>query len=226
MLKNLAFLCTLSLFTFQASAQKKNPQHVLKTSNDSLSYALGMDLASTLEQFGLTEINYDIMIKGVQDQMAKKATLDMENARMHIQQELLKLASAKAQQEKEKSLKFLEENQKKDGVITTASGLQYKILKEGNGEKPTSTDVVVVHYHGTLIDGTVFDSSVERGETVEFPLNQVIPGWTEGLQLMSVGSKYVFYLPEYLAYGERAIGNIPAYSTLIFEVELFEVKKQ
>lgn len=226
MLKNLAFLCTLSLFTFQASGQKKNPQHVLKTSNDSLSYALGMDLASTLEQFGLTEINYDIMIKGVQDQMAKKATLDMENARMHIQQELLKLASAKAQQEKEKSLKFLEENQKKDGVITTASGLQYKILKEGNGEKPTSTDVVVVHYHGTLIDGTVFDSSVERGETVEFPLNQVIPGWTEGLQLMSVGSKYVFYLPEYLAYGERAIGNIPAYSTLIFEVELFEVKKQ
>jgi len=226
MLKNLAFLCTLSLFTFQASAQKKNPQHVLKTSNDSLSYALGMDLASTLEQFGLTEINYDIMIKGVQDQMAKKATLDMENARMHIQQELLKLANAKAQQEKEKSLKFLEENQKKDGVITTASGLQYKILKEGNGEKPTSTDVVVVHYHGTLIDGTVFDSSVERGETVEFPLNQVIPGWTEGLQLMSVGSKYVFYLPEYLAYGERAIGNIPAYSTLIFEVELFEVKKQ
>jgi FKBP-type peptidyl-prolyl cis-trans isomerase FklB len=225
MIKTIAFTCVISFVSLQGSAQKQATKSALKNNTDSLSYALGMDLASSLEQFGLTQINYDQMTKGIQDQLDKKAVMDMELARMHIQQELQKLSDAKAQQDKDKSLKFLEENKLKAGVITTASGLQYKVVKEGQGEKPQSTDTVVVHYHGTLTDGTVFDSSVERGETIEFPLNQVIQGWTEGLQLMSVGSKYIFYLPEYLAYGDRAIGNIAAYSTLIFEVELFEIKK-
>ncbi|HEY8405229.1 MAG TPA: FKBP-type peptidyl-prolyl cis-trans isomerase, partial [Flavobacteriales bacterium] len=119
--------------------------------------------------------------------------------------------------------RFLEENKMKDGVQTTPSGLQYKVIHEGNGPKPAATDIVEVHYHGTLIDGTVFDSSVERGEPIRFPLNQVIPGWTEGLQLMSKGSKYILYVPENLAYGPRSMGSIKPYSTLIFEVELLDI---
>lgn len=120
--------------------------------------------------------------------------------------------------------KFLEENLKKDGIKSTASGLQYKVIKEGDGAQPAATDVVEVHYHGTLLDGTVFDSSVDRGETTSFPLNRVIPGWTEGLQLMKEGGKYRFFIPYDLAYGERGAGaDIKPYSTLIFEVELFKV---
>ena len=120
---------------------------------------------------------------------------------------------------------FLEENKSREGVITTESGLQYEVLKQGKGKKPEATDKVRVHYHGTLIDGTVFDSSVDRGEPAEFYLNQVIAGWTEGLQLMPVGSKYKFYIPQELGYGSRAAGSIPPYSTLIFEVELLNIVK-
>ena len=120
--------------------------------------------------------------------------------------------------------KFLEENLKKDGIKRTASGLQYEVIKEGDGAQPAAVDVVEVHYHGTLLDGTVFDSSVDRGETTSFPLNRVIPGWTEGLQLMKEGGKYRFFIPYDLAYGERGAGaDIKPYSTLIFEVELFKV---
>lgn len=120
---------------------------------------------------------------------------------------------------------FLIENALRDGVIVTESGLQYEVLKMGNGKKPAATDRVKVHYHGTLIDGTVFDSSVERGEPITFGLNQVIAGWTEGVQLMPVGSKFKFYIPQELGYGEREAGTIPAYSTLIFEVELLDIEK-
>jgi peptidylprolyl isomerase len=120
---------------------------------------------------------------------------------------------------------FLAENSKKEGVKTTASGLQYEVLQSGNGDKhPTASSTVKVHYHGTLTDGTVFDSSVERGETISFPLNRVIPGWTEGLQLMKVGDKFRFYIPSNLAYGNRSTGKIPAGSVLIFDVELFEIQ--
>jgi FKBP-type peptidyl-prolyl cis-trans isomerase FklB len=119
---------------------------------------------------------------------------------------------------------FLAANKTKPGVMTTASGLQYKVDREGNGKKPDSNDKVTVHYHGTLIDGTIFDSSVNRGKTTSFGLNQVIPGWTEGLQLMSEGAKYTFYIPQNLAYGSRGQGKIQPFSTLIFEVELFTVE--
>lgn len=123
----------------------------------------------------------------------------------------------------EKGSAFLAENAKKDGVKTTASGLQYEVLQSGSGEShPTASSTVRVHYHGTLTDGTVFDSSVERGETISFPLNRVIPGWTEGVQLMKVGDKFRFYIPSNLGYGNRSAGKIPAGSTLIFDVELFE----
>ena len=121
--------------------------------------------------------------------------------------------------------KFLEENKLKEGVITTESGLQYEVIKMGKGAKPTATDKVKVHYHGTLTDGTVFDSSVDRGEPITFALNQVIPGWTEGVQLMHVGSKFRFYVPQELGYGARQAGSIPPYSTLIFEVELLGIEK-
>lgn len=126
---------------------------------------------------------------------------------------------------KEQGEKFLEENKLREGVIVTESGLQYEVLKMGKGKKPAATDRVKVHYHGTLTDGTVFDSSVERGEPIVFGLNQVIAGWTEGVQLMPVGSKFKFYIPQNLGYGERAAGSIPPYSTLIFEVELLDIEK-
>ena len=126
---------------------------------------------------------------------------------------------------KEEGEKFLAENGLKEGVITTESGLQYEVIKMGKGKKPSATDRVKVHYHGTLIDGTVFDSSVDRGEPITFGLNQVIKGWTEGVQLMPVGSKFRFYIPQELGYGAQQAGNIPPYSTLIFEVELLDIEK-
>lgn len=126
---------------------------------------------------------------------------------------------------KEQGEKFLEENKLKEGVTVTESGLQYEVLKMGKGKRPVATDKVKVHYHGTLIDGTVFDSSVDRGEPIVFGLNQVIAGWTEGVQLMPVGSKFRFYIPQELGYGSRAAGSIPPYSTLIFEVELLGIEK-
>lgn len=125
----------------------------------------------------------------------------------------------------EKGSAFLAENSKKEGVKTTASGLQYEVLQSGSGEShPTASSTVRVHYHGTLTDGTVFDSSVERGETISFPLNRVIPGWTEGVQLMKVGDKFRFFIPSNLGYGNRSTGKIPSGSTLIFDVELFEIQ--
>ena len=146
---------------------------------------------------------------------------DMQSAGEYIENTMnnLKYGDTKAQGEK-----FLAENALREGVIVTESGLQYEVIKMGKGRKPSATDHVKVHYHGTLIDGTVFDSSVERGEPITFGLNQVIAGWTEGLQLMPVGSKFKLYIPQELGYGSRNAGSIPPYSTLIFEVELLGIE--
>lgn len=148
--------------------------------------------------------------------------MDQQAADQYIQTTLnnIKYGDTKTQGEK-----FLAENAQKEGVIVTESGLQYEVLKMGKGNKPSATDRVKVHYHGTLIDGTVFDSSVNRGEPITFGLNQVIKGWTEGVQLMPVGSKFRFYIPQELGYGAQAAGSIPPYSTLIFEVELLDIEK-
>ena len=125
---------------------------------------------------------------------------------------------------KEEGIKFLQDNLKRPNVETTATGLQYEVIREGSGKSPSATNTVEVHYRGTFIDGTTFDSSYDRGKTIEFPLNRVIAGWTEGLQLMKEGAHYKFFIPYHLAYGEGGVGPIPGFSTLIFDVELMKVK--
>ena len=167
------------------------------------------------------DLNLDTFEKGFRDGYeGKKSALTPEQ----MQQVLIDYQKAQEDKMKNDGIKFLADNAKKKDVKTTASGLQYKVVTPGTGKSPKATDVVEVNYEGKLIDGTVFDSSYERGEPIEFPLNQVIPGWTEGLQLMKEGGKYEFYIPSELAYGELGNQGIAPNSTLIFTVELLAVK--
>ncbi len=199
----------------------------LKTEMDSVSYSLGVSIGSNLKGQGFEKLNFAAMMKAMEDVYGDgKTTISEEQANMFIQSYFQKLMDKKSEAAKADGVKFLEENKKKEGVQTTASGIQYKVNTMGTGPKPLATDRVKVHYTGKLIDGTVFDSSVERGEPAVFPLNGVIPGWTEALQLMPVGSKWTIFLPSDLAYGERGAGQqIPPHSTLIFEVELISIEK-
>ena len=162
-------------------------------------------------------------ISGTDSAMSAEQAREYFNGTMEAIQ--TKKMEAQYKDNKEAGQKFLAENAKKEGVVTTASGLQYEVIKQGNGPLPKETDKVKVHYHGTLVDGTVFDSSVDRGQPAEFGVNQVIKGWVEGLQLMPVGSKYKLYIPQELAYGSQSQGQIKPFSTLIFEVELIEIVK-
>lgn len=204
---------------------------VMVNKSDSLSYALGSQVIEGISQ-GATQLNVVDKIDNlkvfdaIRDVVTDSSLIDAVTARRLIDAVVKEANEKKAEVEGAKGNAFLEENKKRDGVITTESGLQYEVLKEGVGASPKATDKVKVHYHGTLIDGTVFDSSVERGEPITFGLNQVIKGWTEGVQLMKEGAKYKFYIPQELGYGGRAAGKIPPYSTLIFEVELLEVVKE
>ncbi|MFQ3546919.1 MAG: FKBP-type peptidyl-prolyl cis-trans isomerase [Termitinemataceae bacterium] len=195
-------------------------------SKSDISYAVGMALGQSVKETGI-ELDYNAFLQGFKDNMeSKKMRLTEEQAQSYIQEAIMKAQEKKAADNKAKESKFMEENGKKPGVKTTASGLQYEVISEGSGSKPQASDTVKVHYVGTLMDGTTFDSSVERGEPAVFPLDQVIPGWTEGLQLMSVGSKYKLYIPSSLAYGDSGAGNvIPPNSPLIFEVELLGIEK-
>ncbi|MGC1204830.1 MAG: FKBP-type peptidyl-prolyl cis-trans isomerase [Flavobacteriaceae bacterium] len=205
----------------------------LKTEIDSVSYALGANMGSQI-RINASEIDKEIYVQGFLNALDSTNIL-LDDAKSQAvlntyfqkkQAEKMKKQQEDAEKEKGVGVKFLEDNKSKDGVKVTESGLQYIVLKEGTGAKPTAESKVKVHYHGTLIDGTVFDSSVDRGEPAEFGVNQVIPGWTEGLQLMSVGSKYKFFIPQELGYGARQAGEkIKPYSTLIFEVELLEIEK-
>jgi FKBP-type peptidyl-prolyl cis-trans isomerase len=199
----------------------------LETELDTLSYALGVNITRSLQQAQLEELNYDIFLKGMNDAFEKNdIQMDEEKIIPFIKGYFTKLRTLKLQKNLEEGIAFLAENKQKEGIITTESGLQYEILKEGTGKSPSSrTDTVVCHYHGTLIDGTVFDSSVEKGEPFKTALNRVIPGWTEGIMLMKEGAKYKFYLPTNLGYGShvRPGGIIEANMALIFEVELIEV---
>lgn len=199
----------------------------LKTSSDSLSYAIGMSLANFYKQQGISSVNTAMVDKAINDVMKTgKAALTDEQMNMCITGYLQKVKSSKASAAKKAGEAFLAENKKKPGVVTLPSGLQYEIMKKGDGPIPAATDKVKCHYHGTLIDGTVFDSSVDRGQPAEFPVNGVIQGWVEALQLMPVGSKWKLFIPSNLAYGDNAAGpKIPGGSTLIFEVELLEIVK-
>ena len=174
------------------------------------------------------DINADILAAGIKDALAGKPQLTQDQVKEVMNQfekDMEQKQKAAGEKNKADGAKFLEDNKKKEGVKTTASGLQYKVVKEGTGAQPKPTDMVTVNYRGTLIDGTEFDSSYKRGQPATFPLNGVIKGWTEGLQLMKPGAKYQFFVPSNLAYGERSVGpDIAANATLIFDVDLLEVK--
>lgn len=192
---------------------------------DKVSYALGMSIGHQLQQMSATELNIDDFSQAIKDVFAAKAQLTDAEAQTAVQTFFQQKAEEQAAAAKAEGENFLAENAKKPGVKTLPSGLQYEVLREGNGRKPSATDEVECHYEGTLINGQVFDSSYRRGETATFGLNQVIKGWTEGLQLMQEGAKYRFFIPYNLAYGEQGAGQaIPPYAALIFDVELIKVK--
>lgn len=216
----------------------------LNTQADTLSYALGLSVAQYVNQLtadgaGELDLDIDVISNGIAEGVAKTGRIeekDIQNLMMKMQQIAGAAAQKKQEAEAQKNIAigeaFLAENEKKEGVQKTASGLQYKVVQAGNGASPSAEDKVKVHYTGKLIDGTVFDSSVERGQPTTFGVNQVIPGWVEGLQLMKLGSKYEFYIPSGLAYGPRgtpargAAPGIPGNSVLIFEVELIEINPE
>lgn len=197
-----------------------------------ISYALGIGIGRQLSQMGANDLNIDDFAQAIKDVMAGEILQIDENEAHTIVQEFFSKqeekqradAVEKGQTVKESGKKYLADNAKKEGVVTLPSGLQYQVLREGNGKSPKSTDQVKCHYEGMLVDGTLFDSSIQRGEPATFPLNQVIAGWTEGLQLMKEGAKYRFFIPYTLGYGERGAGaSIPPFAALIFDVELIEV---
>ena len=199
---------------------------------DKLSYALGLGIGQQLSQMGASDISAEDFAQAIKDVLESNELKVSHREAQTIVQDYFQKQEQKLQAQraeagkahKEAGEKYLAENAKKEGVITLPSGLQYQVLKEGNGKKPTAKDTVQCHYEGFLIDGTVFDSSIQRGEPATFPLQQVIAGWTEGLQLMQEGAKYRFFIPYRLAYGEGGAGNsIPPFAALIFDVELIQV---
>ena len=200
---------------------------VLKTVNDSASYAVGVSVANFYKQQGISKLNTTLVSKAINDIMSgKKALLDDATANNVMNSYMSRLQAEKSKPTIEMGQKFLAQNKLKPGVKTTASGLQYEVITEGTGIKPTAVDTFVAHYRGTYIDGKEFDASYNRGQPLTYPVTQVIPGWTEGLQLMSVGSKYKFYIPYNIAYGAFDYNGIPGGSMLIFELELLDVKKK
>lgn len=224
----------LALFSLSAQAQKKKPvakktpvraaastARPLKNITDSASYALGLSVANFYKQQGFKNLNTTLIAQAINDvQAGKKAIFSEEEANETI----MFFMNPDLRTTIEDGKRFMAQNKSKQGIKTTASGIQYEVLKESTGARPKAFDTVVVNYVGTLLNGTEFDNSVKRGQPVEFKLNQVIKGWTEGLQLMSVGSKYKFYIPYNLAYGLNGNGPIPGGATLVFEVELLKIK--
>ncbi|MCK5649372.1 MAG: FKBP-type peptidyl-prolyl cis-trans isomerase [Gammaproteobacteria bacterium] len=206
-------------------------ENSIKTDADKVSYGIGLQLAQQVKSQSFPDFSLDSLIIGLSDVFNNEPMRfpedEMQAAFSAVNQQVQAAAASAAEDNKALGKSFLEENAKKDGVITTESGLQYEIITEGTGPKPGQSDMVVTHYHGSLTDGTVFDSSVDRGEPAQFPVNGVIQGWIEALQLMPVGSKWRLAIPSDLAYGDQ--GSAPVIgpgATLIFEIELIEIKGQ
>jgi FKBP-type peptidyl-prolyl cis-trans isomerase FklB len=230
----LRWLVGLSIVTlFLAGQIGAQETPVLKDQKDKVSYSIGMEIGKNMKRQSV-DVNPEFLSRGVKDAFSdgkplmtdeemKEALTAFQKEMMAKQQELAKMAGEKNQKEGEA---FLAENKKKEGVITLPSGLQYKVIKAGSGNKPKATDTVTVHYQGTLVNGTEFDSSYRRGQPVSFPVNGVIPGWTEALQLMEVGAKWQIVIPSNLAYGDRGAGpQIGPNATLIFEIELISIQE-
>ncbi len=192
---------------------------------DKISYALGLGIAQQLKSMNIKNFSIEDFTQSISDVMnGKETAMSARDAQQMLNEYFENKAKEDAKGAIEAGAGYLKENGARQGVITTKSGLQYEILQEGSGSSPKATDRVRCHYEGRLIDGTVFDSSYQRGEPADFGLNQVIPGWTEGVQLMKEGAKFRFHIPYVLAYGERGAGSqIPPYSTLVFDVELIKV---
>src|SRR5438876_5063904 len=224
-MKRFIVIISASLLAFPLFGQEKSPQ--LKDKKYNVTYSIVIQIGFNLARQKV-DTNPDILAAGIKDSIAGKPQLTADQVKdvmAQFEKDMEQKQKQLGEKNKTEGAKFLEENKKKPGVKTTASGLQYKLEKEGTGPQPKATDTVTVNYRGTLIDGTEFDSSYKRGQPATFPVNGVIKGWTEALQLMKVGSKYQLWIPSNLAYGERAVSpDLSANSTLIFEVELLDAK--
>jgi len=209
------------LFFLPAMGQGK----ILKGEIDSVSYSLGIMMGSSIQKAGIMEFNDKMFVQGIHDIIGgQQPVLSMEQANILLNNFITSLNTKKAAANLLEGQKFLAENAKKEGVITLPSGLQYKVIKEGEGLSPVDTSFVTVHYTGTYLNGVVFDSSVERGEPAEFGVNAVIPGWTEALKLMKPGANWILYVPSNLAYGENSPAGVEPNSMMIFDVQLLSVK--
>ena len=198
----------------------------MKSELEKLSYAFGINIGSTLKAQGVPNIDLQLLMDGIKAGITGESVkMGPDEVRDALNTHFARMQAQAQEQAMKVQTEFFAENAKKDDVVTLESGLQYQIMKEGSGPKPTLNSTVTTHYHGTLINGTVFDSSVKRGEPASFPVNGVISGWTEALQLMPLGSKWKLFVPSNLAYGERGAGaQIPPHTALIFEVELLDIK--
>ncbi len=222
-------LVAITAAGFLATHISAQDKMVLKDQKDKISYSIGLNIGNNLKQQSF-ELNSDIVAAGVKDALAGGKTLltedEVRDTLTAFQKDLMTQKMSQGENNKKAGETFLAENKKKEGVKTLASGLQYKIIKEGKGKKPKVTDTVKTHYRGTLIGGKEFDSSYKGGEPVTFPVNGVIPGWTEALQLMPIGSKWQLFIPADKAYGEGGQGPIPPNSTLIFDIELLAIEEE